>query len=144
MSKRYVLSQAFLVFARYFLVGVAVASSLLSIGLFMAAIGDNNLPLVSRLLALYFVSAFVIGACVPRWWCCAMAVAWLPLLMLPGFLSGALNGQTFQQSSDNQAAALLFVCSPLVALAAGYIGSWFSRLCAHIAQRSQQPQRHWV
>lgn len=129
MTVGYRFSSALLILARCLLVALALASSLLSIGLFMAGIGDNNLPLVTQMWILYFLSALVIGACIPRRWYCAIAVAWLPLLLLPEVLLSALFGQTVQQSAANQLAVVMLMLSPLVALTAGYVGSKITRAC---------------
>lgn len=67
--------QAALLLVRVLFVILAFGASLLSFGLFMAATGDNNIGFVARIWALYFGSAFVIGASVSRWWYCAIAVA---------------------------------------------------------------------
>ena len=122
MPERSGATRASLLIMRYLLVAIALASSLFSVGLFMAGIGENNIPLVTEMWLLYFVSAFVIGACLPHWWYSAVAVSWLPLMLLPMIFLGFLRGETTQQNSANVLAAIMFALSPCVALAAGYLG----------------------
>lgn len=105
---------------RFLAVSCAFAASLLSIGLFMAGAGPDSFHFVARIWLLYCVSALVIGACLPRWWWLAIAVAWLPIMLAPEFIAGLVAGGTTPE-------ALMFLSSPLVALFSGYAGARATR-----------------
>jgi len=88
----------------------------------MGGIGDLswNVFVLVQLYLLYAVCGFTIGACLPRWWFLAVAVAWLPLMLLPeslaAFHKGALSLDT-----------ALFAFSPVVPIFSGSLGSVVSR-----------------
>ncbi|MEL7475211.1 MAG: hypothetical protein AAGJ55_03150 [Cyanobacteria bacterium J06555_12] len=109
--------------ARMVLVALALASSLLSIGLFMAGTGENNIPLVRKIWLLYLISGFAIGCCLPRRWYVAVLVAWLPLMLLPEYLWGLAAGGGNRQNAANEMAAIMFATSPLIALLGGWLGA---------------------
>jgi hypothetical protein len=68
---------------------------------------------------IYAISAFFVGAWVPRAWYLAIAISWLPLALAPEFVANLIRGVSLE--------ALMFVLSPLATLVGGYLGSWCAR-----------------
>jgi hypothetical protein len=91
---------------------LAVVASVLSLGLFMA-------ELVVHLWLVYAISAFFIGACVPRAWYLAVVISWLPIVLAPESASYLMKGASLD--------SLMFTMSPLAALVGGYLGSRSAR-----------------
>ena len=101
---------------------IAFAASLLSFPLFMGGIGDQswNLFVLCQLYLLYAVCGFTIGACPPRWWFLAAAVARLPLMLFSESLGAIRAGVFFLDTA-------LFTFSPVVPIVCGYLGAVVSR-----------------
>jgi hypothetical protein len=91
---------------------VAAIASVLSFGLFMA-------ELAVYLCLVYAISAFFVGACVPRAWYLAIVISWLPLCLAPEYAGDLIKGASLD--------AFIFALSPLAALLGGCLGSWSAR-----------------
>jgi hypothetical protein len=88
-----------------FVLLLVAGASLFSMPLFMANTDDSRIGWVATMWVLFFVCGLAVGACLHRWWFVAVAIAWLPLLLLPEYMS-------YIERSGVTTELLMFVLSP--------------------------------
>ena len=89
---------------------------------------------VTMVWPVHFISALMVGVLWPRYWYLAIAIALFPLMNIGDGIA-CLSGGRFADSSVCVDKIGLGLVTPILTLAAGYLGSLFVRLILRLCLR---------